>query len=303
MRPLTPWIFLALLAGAAGCGRTSSSSGSDAGGTGDAGTIDAGTSVDSAMGGADSSPEAMYAGLVLGMVTQDETGTRYVARAVFSSGPRPTIGGCPHCCCGSTDRGLPVPGKPPDAGRLTIGAAAGANTLATLAPGAFSGGSGTYYGMSDLGWSWFSSLSDYAPVDSQPWSPGDALQISATGNEVGSFSGLLRTGPSLAGVTPPIGFSPVVADHSQAFEVSWIPEGNGNATVLLGIPYGGGICYCDAPDSAGKLVVDPSLLSPISVEQNGKISLARLTISTVASGNAMIDLVGAVVQAGPLVVQ
>jgi hypothetical protein len=31
--------------------------------------------------------------------------------------------------------------------------------------------------------------------------------------------------------------------------------------------------------------------------------LARLTISTVASGNAMIDLVGAVVQAGPLVVQ
>jgi hypothetical protein len=157
--------------------------------------------------------------------------------------------------------------------------------------------------MSDLGWSWFSPLSDYAPVDSQRWSPGDGLQISATGNEVESFSGILRTGPSLAGVTPPIGLAPVVVDRSQAFEVSWIPEGEGDSTVLLGIPYDGGICYCDAPDSVGKLVVDANRLSPISVEQNGKITLARLTVSTVASGNATIDLVGAVVQAGPLAVQ
>jgi hypothetical protein len=43
--------------------------------------------------------------------------------------------------------------------------------------------------------------------------------------------------------------------------------------------------------------------STLSAEQNGKIKLARLTISTVASGNATIDLVGAVIQAGPLAIE
>ena len=73
--------------------------------------------------------------------------------------------------------------------------------------------------------------------------------------------------------------------------------------MLLSLPYGIGICYCDAPDSAGKLVVDANLLSPVSAEKNGKIKLARLTISTVTSGNATIDLVGAVIQAGPLAIE
>jgi hypothetical protein len=49
--------------------------------------------------------------------------------------------------------------------------------------------------------------------------------------------------------------------------------------------------------------VDANLLSTLSVGQNGEIKLARLTISTVTSGNATIDLVGAVIQAGPLVAQ
>jgi hypothetical protein len=57
------------------------------------------------------------------------------------------------------------------------------------------------------------------------------------------------------------------------------------------------------PTRRAELVVGANLLSPISAEQNGKIKLARLTISTVASGNATIDLVGAVIQAGPLAVE
>jgi hypothetical protein len=269
----------------------------------DAGAIDAETRPDLGTGTADASSEAMYAGVVLGMVTRDEATTSYLARAVFTTGPRPVIGGCPHCCCGNTGRGLPYPIKPPDAGKIILAAAAGATTLATLVPAAFEDGSGTYYGMSDLGWAWSAPLGDYAPVDSQPWSPGDVLWVVATGNEVESFSGALPTGPSLAGVVPPIGPSPVVIDHSQAFEVSWAPEGKGDATVLLSLPYSGGICFCDAPDSAGRLVVEANLLGPISADQNGKIKLARLTISTVASGNATIDLVGAFVQAGPLAVE
>lgn len=302
MLPLTRWIAIVLFGGTVGCGRTTGRSG-DAAGARDIETIDATTNPDLTRGVADSTSQAIYSGVVLGMITKDEATTSYVVRAVFTTGPRPTIGGCPHCCCGGEERGLPIPEKPPDAGKLTIASAAGTTTLATLVPGTLEDGAGPYYGMSDLGWSWFVPLSDYAPVDSQPWSPGDDLSILATGNEVEAFSGLLHTGPSLAGVMPPIGPSPVVVDHGQDFEVSWTPSGQGDATVLLSVPYGAGVCHCDAPDSAGRLVVDANLLRPLSVEQNGKIKLARLTISTVASGNATIDLVGAVVQAGPLAVR
>jgi hypothetical protein len=297
MRPLTQWLVVALLGSVAGCGRSGGRIARDALGARDAWAIDAVTGADLDTGTADSSPEAMYSGVVLAMITHDEATTSYVSRAVFTTGPLPAIGGCPNCCCGVEERGLPIPEERPDAGEITIAAAVGATTLATLAPGAL------YHGMSDLGWSWFRPLSDYAAVDSQPWSPGDSLQVVAAGNEVESFSGVLRTGPPLAGIMPPIGPSPVIVDRSQAFQVSWTPEGKGDATVLLSLPRSGSVCYCDAPDSAGRLVVDANLLSTLSVGQNGEITLARLTISTVTSGNATIDLVGAVIQAGPLAVE
>jgi hypothetical protein len=297
---VTPWMLVALLAGAVACGRTAWRTGRDAAGAGEA--IDT-TSPDVRTSPADARAQAQYAGVVLAMVTQDQATTSYVARAVFTTGARPIIGGCPHCCCGSEERGLPIPQKPADAGNMTLATSAGATALATLVPAAFEGGSGTFYGMSDLGWSWLAPLSDYAPVTSQPWSPGDALSVLATGNEVEPFAGVLQTGPALAGVTPPIGPSPVVVDYRQAFEVSWTPEGKGDATVLLSVPYSGGICFCDAPDAAGKLVVDADLLGPLSLDQNGKISLARLTISTVTTGNATIDLVGADVRVGPIAIE
>jgi hypothetical protein len=300
---LARWTVVALLGGAVGCGRTGIRSGGDAARAGDADTIDAVTTADLGTGAADSSFEPVYSGVVLAMITRDEAATSYVARAVFSKAQRPAIGGCPHCCCGNTGRGLPYPIKPPDAGNITLAAAASATMLATLVPAAFEGGSGSFYGMGDLGWPWFGPLGDYAPVDSQPWRAGDALQVLATGNEAASFSAVLQTGPPLAGIVPPIGPSPVVVDHNQAFTVSWAPEGKGDATVLLSLPYAGGICFCDAPDSAGSLVVDANLLNPISAEKNGKIKLARLTISTVTSGNATIDLVGADVQAGPFAIE
>jgi hypothetical protein len=299
----TRWIVIALLGGAVGCGRSGMREGSEAAGAGDAGTMDAVTRADLGTGTADSISEAMYSGVVLAMLTQNEATTSYLARAIFTTGPSPAIGGCPHCCCAGADRGLPYPRKPPDAGQITLAGAAGTPPLATLVPEAFENGSGTFHGMSDLGWSWFWPLSDYAPAASQPWRPGDALGVRATGNEVESFSGALKTGPLLAGVTPPMGPSPIVVDHSRAFEISWTPAGTGDATVLLSLPYDGGVCYCDAPDSAGRLVVDANLTSPIPAEKNGSIKLARLTISTVVGGNARIDLVGAVVRAGPLAVE
>jgi hypothetical protein len=294
-------LLVALVAVALGCGGKGLRVGADAAGLHDGGPSDAPTSTDLGPGSADSSSEAKYAGVVLAMTTHDPASTRYVARAVFTTGRRPSIGGCPHCCCGPEDRGLPIPVKPPDAGKTTV--ATGATTLATLVPGPFNDGSGTYYGMSDLGWSWYPPLSDYPPVDSQPWSPGAALSVLASGGEIAPFSGVLQTGPSLTGLVPPIGPAPVVAHHLQPFEVSWTPEGNGDATVLLRVPYAGGVCFCDAPDAAGRIVVEANLLSPLSADKNGKITLTRLTISTVAASNATVDLVGAEVQAGPFAIQ
>ena len=282
------------------CGRTGGMRHDDAAVLEDAGAVGAGDSpaaASDALAQLDANVEARpaYAGVVLGLVTEDESTTRYLARAVFTEGSRPAIGGCPRCCCADTRRGLPIPRKPSDAGKITI---ATVSAPTTLVPAAFQGGSGTYYAMLDLGWSWNAPLGDYAPVDSEPWQPGDELRIQAIGNEVAAFSGVLRTGPALAGIRPPIGSSIVEIDHIQSFEVSWEPAGMGEATVLLEFPYTGGICFCDAPDSVGRILVAPNLLSPMPVEANGRISLSRLTTSTVSSANATIDLVGAVARAG-----
>jgi hypothetical protein len=304
LRPCIPFV-VALIGGVVGCGETKSNpdaAGAPSGGgsralAGGSGTGLAGGSGGNSEGGVSS--EATYAGAVLAMVTEREGALTYVARAVFAAGPRPTIGGCPHCCCTSTDRGLPLPNKPPDAREITLLPAAGSSALATLLPEVFADGSGTFHGMTDLGWSWFAPLSDYAPVPSQAWNAGDTLNVLAEGNEVEAFSGMLRAGPALRGVTPAIGSAPIVVDHTQPFEISWTPEGNDDATVLLGIPNADGLCFCDAPNSAGALVVDSELLSPVS----GEISLARLTTSNVAGGNASVDLVGAAVQRGAVEVQ
>lgn len=299
---------IALVGTVPGCGETQSNSGAagahilgDGGGDGSGdggggraqGTAgQAASSGGSAQGGAVS--ETTYAGAVLALLTERDGAVTYVTRAVFTAGPHPVIGGCPQCCCNRTDRGLPLPEKPPDAGEITLLPATGSTPLATLVPDAFEDGHGTFHGTSELGWSWFAPLSDYAAVPSQPWNAGDTFQVLAEGNEVEAFSGTLRAGLALQGVTPPIGSSPVVVSHTQPFEISWTPEPQGDATVLLGLPNADGLCYCDAPDSAGKLVVDSKLLSAIS----GEISLARLTVTNVTVSSGSVDLVGGTVKRG-----
>ena len=151
VRPCIPFVVV-FIGGAMGCGQTTRSPdavGAQGGGgmEGGSGGATEGGSGGATEGGASS--EATYAGVVLAMVTEDEPTPSYVARAVFATGPRPTLGGCPHCCCGSTDRGLPVPRKPPDAGQITLAPAAGSAAQATLVPEAFENGNGTFYGMTD----------------------------------------------------------------------------------------------------------------------------------------------------------
>ena len=304
--PFLPCIPLAiaLSGGVVGCGQIRDSSGvagAPNGGRGGnsaaSGGVLAGGSAGDAEGGAVT--EATYAGAVLAMLTERGPTKSFVARAVFAAGPRPSIGGCPQCCCSSTDRGLPLPEKPPDASQISVLPASGGEALATLVPEVFEDGRGALHGSSDLGWSWFAPLSDYAAAPSRAWKAGDVLEVIALGNEVAPFSGMLRAGPALTGVSPAIGSAPVVIDYTRPFEISWTPEGDADAIMLLGIPNADGICYCDAPNSAGSLVVDSALLGAVA----GEISLARLTISNVASKNASVALVGAIVQRGPVEVR
>jgi hypothetical protein len=302
----TRWILLVLLGGvcATGCERTAigvriRDAARPEGGR----AADAVAEVEADAVTADAASQPTYSGVILGKRIQTGATVAYTARALFVARPRVPIGGCAPCCCGRTERGLPFPQKPPDAGKVTIASASGTTPVATLVPGLFQGESGVRYGMSDLGWAWFAPLSDYASVDSLPWAPGEALQVLAAGNEVGAFAGVLQAGPDLGGIAPAIGTSPVVVDHDQAFEISWTPQGTGDAIVLLSLGHTGGACYCDGRDAAGKLVVDPGLLNPTTAEQKGTIELARLTVSTVASSNATVDLVGAFAQAGQLVVR
>ncbi len=264
--------------------------------------VDARATPDRGPDAPDASFRAQYAGLVLATRAHDATGTSHAVRALFTDKQRPVIGGCPECCCGSTQRGTPVPKKPPDAGRITL--AADTTTLATLDPAVFKGASGTHYGMSEeLGWPWFSLLGDYAPVKCGPWDAGDILQVMAAGNEVEAFSASLPTGPPLTGVVPSLGSSPLLVDRSKSFTISWRPQDQGEAIVLLRMSFVGGLCICDAPDAAGRLVMEANLLNPTSNDKSGTIKLSRLTVSTVASSNAIIDLVGAEVIGGPITIE
>ncbi|MGC4089479.1 MAG: hypothetical protein QM756_16630 [Polyangiaceae bacterium] len=168
-----------------------------------------------------SGSDAPYTGVVLAEITKGATEPRYTARAVFSRGPHVAIGGCPRCCCGRSDRGLPLPDKPPDAGEITLAVASDSTPLGTLVPDPFENGVGTLYGMTDLGWSWFAPLSNYAAVASPAWNSSALIKIQARGNEIGGFNSTFRAGPEFLGVNPPIGATTLVIDHRQPFEVSW----------------------------------------------------------------------------------
>jgi len=271
----------------------------------DAAVSDTGSALDGARSG------VIYSGVVLARATQSgTTSSSYGAFVDFTSKYPFYLDSCPglgpsagNCCC-MIGMSTPMPIQPPDGATVTLTSADGASTLATLLPSTPTSTTTTIgpqmYGTWDLG-RWGAVVPGcYAPVGSQPWNPGDALRVSATGNQVHAFSGTLQTGSLLSGVTPSIGSAPLVIDHSQNFEVSWTPEGRENESVLLRLGAAPDVCYCTVPDSAAKVTVDSSLLSPGGTST---ISLERLVISTASSDNATITLIGAVELSGEVAFQ
>ena len=90
-----------------------------------------------------------------------------------------------------------------------------------------------YQGTSDLGPGWYALPGLYDYTASGEWFAGDAIAVAGGGSDVLGFEGTLHTGAALAGVALPIGPDAVVIDRSQAFQVSWTPEGLANEQVLL----------------------------------------------------------------------
>jgi hypothetical protein len=259
-----------------------------------------------------------YCGAVLAKLAQVESGNTYSVYTDFTAEQRlrPTIcanlSPTPDICRCVRGHALPYPDQPPDAAQVTLRSPTGAITLATLTPTLptidASGVSSSFYGTLDLGMAWYTRPGDYARVDSQPWNPGDALLVAATGSQVPAFSGTLQTGLLLTGVTPSFGPEPLVIDRSQDFQVAWTAEGESNATVLLTLrqvsPNSLVTCTCIQPDSARSIVMNPSLLGMFNTEPlTTTIQLERMIISTISSHNATIDLVGAVAVVGHVTFQ
>jgi hypothetical protein len=142
------------------------------------------------------------------------------------------------------------------------------------------------------------------------WNPGQTLEVCAKDSPMDSFSGSLRTAALPSGISPPIGATPNVVHASQGLTVSWISDNGGDdqVTVALGqqvAPDFSVSCTCTAPDSAGSVTFDSTLLSQFDAEASvgPSIWLSRSTTSIVHSDEANIVLVGEVGVAGTVTFQ
>ena len=267
-----------------------------------------------------------YHGVVLATFTQAAPATApdagpapdpYTAFAVFRKGPAFSIEACWNetssagpCCCTPGILWLPLTlGPPPDVATVVLTTQIGGRPLATLTHSIPIIGDGsvsfTLQGTWDLGFWSLGPVSTYPVVDSGPWSAGEVLQVVAGGDEVHRFSGALRTGPLLTGVTPLIGQVPLVLNRARDFVVTWKPEAGAlpdaaaGPNVLLMIRQirsdGGLTCYCSVPDGIGQVAVSTTLLGQFGTDQlEATVRLERLTISNASADNATISLIGEV---------
>jgi hypothetical protein len=262
---------------------------------------------------AQSADDAMYSGVVLATARQAGTAITYSVFADFAPGAGFGIAQCDAdagaCCCftGATV----LPGfDTPAAGAITV--ADDAATTATLSPAAVVVEGGTvstsFQGTWELGRPWFDFPGVYMQADAGGWRPGDALQVSATGGQVDRFSGTLKTGALLAGVTPAIGAGAVMVDRSKDFAVAWTPEDRAGENVLFMLQQftsrGALTCYCMVPDSMGGVTMSASMVGRFDTSQlAASVRLERLTVSTAPCDNASIDLVSEVTQSAAVMFQ
>ncbi|MBN2193898.1 MAG: hypothetical protein JW751_13870 [Polyangiaceae bacterium] len=260
-----------------------------------------------ASGGSSSSDpgEAGVDGLSAGRITvgvsRYQSVSSYTATAYFSEEEPNTPDSCPsdgvsagECCCTQLRLpGLLVPEQVPHAGTVTISSDGGTTSIATLEPrpdnDSFAG--------------------RYDPVDCLTWAPGDTLSISASGDRIHAFSGLLPTGSSVSGISFLAGAGPIIIATTDSLQIAWEPEQTGDQTVTVAIWNDEFTCSCVVLDSLGRAIVDASLthlFSPSSAGTgmtSGTIRLERSHTAETSSDNATILLVSQVVESGDVTFQ
>jgi hypothetical protein len=180
-----------------------------------------------------------------------------------------------------------APPPPPTAGIVTINASADAGVLATMTPSA----AGTYTAVTN------------PPTTSLTWSPGDALGVVATGDQVDKFSGTLATGALLSGVSPALNGA-MSNNPGQNYTLSWTQDSTAGETVTLTISAtkistaSEGTITCVVADSAQTVTVDSSLLGKFSDGDFASIVLTRDLTSTAKDTNATLYLIGSVSESG-----
>jgi hypothetical protein len=252
---------------------SSASSSSEPGEARDAGLA----SVDSGEGGA-------LAGAVY-LLTDNDNGTWYdnfqtnlqamtAAPAAFCADGTSTVGSCcyfgpipphPTQTTGSDDAGVAAE---PNAGTLTLFDVTAGSTVST-----FDYVSGEYatLPMSYTG---------------QPWTPGDVLRVSASGGStIGAFT---FEAPTLA---PPSVTMPTTIPRTANLVVSWTPDPDADTwsfSILDGET--GAEVACSAPEGAGSVTVDASLLANFAAGNRDQVVATATTVRFAQAPQGRIEL-------------
>ena len=209
-------------------------------------------------GGSSVSSDRADAASIVGMVFVSTDTSNGALTGSFDVNLQPIEEGAPDACAGATQTlgsccyfapSPPPPTQPPGKGNPATEANAGPLTLKDVT-------SSAHIGTFDYGGGGYTDLP--ASYTNAPWSPGDLVSLSATGDAagLGAFAISART------LNPPSTVFPSLISRTQDLVLSWVPDANAQTmTVAILDTSSSGQVSCSTPDSAGSVTVDAHLFS------------------------------------------
>jgi len=128
---------------------------------------------------------------------------------------------------------------------------------------------------------WLDDQSDYGFLSPAfPWSPGDALSVSAAGDEVPAFAASTTFPSALDGLE-----AETVVSLSSDWTIRWTPAGASRVVVKLFA--GSHSLSCPAPDADGELTVPAALLDEAFDPGDGNAFIVRVSAGPAAEDPAI----------------
>ncbi len=135
------------------------------------------------------------------------------------------------------------------------------------------------------------------------WTPGDMLEVSASGATVQAFSGALTTVDDITGVVPALSITKAATvPISSDLMVTWAAGNGTNVVVTLAAiksKAGDGLITCQGSDS-GSVAVPTALLSKFTSGDTGLLTVTRQNATKVTGPNATVELIGTTSASGVL---